>query len=96
MIAVPQPARFPLGRLVATPGVLATLEHAGQSASEFIERHLRGDWGEVDGDDWASNDQALEDGTRLVSAYLTKDNVKIRIITEWDRSYTTVMLAEEY
>ena len=96
MIAVPQPARFPLGRLVATPGVLAALERAGQSAAEFIERHLRGDWGEVDGDDWASNDQALEDGTRLVSAYLTKDNVKIRIITEWDRSYTTVMLAEEY
>lgn len=96
MIAIPQPALFPLGRLVATPGVLEVLDKAGQSAAEFVERHLRGDWGTVCAEDWAANDQALVDGTRLVSAYRTKDNVRIRIITEWDRSYTTIMLPEEY
>jgi len=68
MIAARKPVSFPLGKLVATPEALSALTSAGQSPAEFLDRHTRGDWGEVDGDDWALNDEALEEGTRILSA----------------------------
>ena len=87
---------FSLGQLVATPGALSALERAGQSPGVFIDRHLNGDWGEVCGDDWALNDLALDDGDRLLSAYRTSLGERIWVISESDRSATTILLPDEY
>jgi hypothetical protein len=59
-------------------------------------RHARGDWGDLSSEDKLANKRALEEGTRLLSAYHLKTGQKIWIITEWDRSATTVLLPEEY
>jgi hypothetical protein len=85
---------FPLGRILATPGVLACVPQEELLAA--IARHANGDWGDVDEDDRNSNDAALRDGARLLSAYRTQAGVKFWIITEADRSTTTVLLPEEY
>ena len=92
---------FKPGRVLATPGALSALNHAGQHASEFLSRHLVGDWGVVGADDQAANDESLRDGSRLLSAYLLSTDVKIWIITEaaddrGDREATTVLLPDEY
>ena len=87
---------FPLGRVVATVGALATLVDAGQKPREFIQRHVGGDWGELDTEDRQANQQALEHGLRLFSAYRASDGSKIWVITEADRSSTCVLLPEEY
>jgi len=91
-------AKFTLGQLVATPPALDALAKAEQSIAEFVQRHIRGDWGQLTKGDWRLNDQALdrENPTRILSAYLLKTGVKIWIITEWDRSVTTVLLPEDY
>lgn len=88
--------RFPLGRTVATPGALAAIESAGQKPEEFLSRHANGDWGEVGPLDARANETALKDGSRLLSAYTTSDGVMLWIITEADRSVTTILLPEEY
>jgi hypothetical protein len=89
-------AKFTLGRVVATPGALAALERAGQSPGEFLSRHVAGDWGEVDSEDWAENELSLREGFRLMSVYSLKDGVKLWIISEADRSVTTFLLPHEY
>lgn len=91
-----KPARFPPGQIVATPGALEALSDAGQTPLEFLRRHLMGDWGEVDATDAAENELALQEGYRLLSAYRTKLGVKLWIITEADRSVTTLLLPDEY
>jgi hypothetical protein len=91
-----RPPRFALGQLVATPGALQALADAGQDAMRFVARHQAGDWGELDEHDVRENEYSLQHGFRLLSAYRTTNNVKIWIITEWDRSATTVLLPEEY
>ena len=88
--------KFQLGQLVATPGALRTLEEAGQSPAYFLERHLAGDWGEVDAEDWRANDEALVHGERLLSAYRTLTQIRLWCITEADRSSTCLLLPEEY
>jgi len=91
------PERFGLGQLVATPGALAALEAANTSPAELLGRHLSGDWGTVDKDDWRANERALGEGTRLLSAYeLPRTGEKVWVITEWDRSATTLLLPREY
>src|SRR5262249_49679959 len=92
----PMLRRFPLGRTVATPGALAALVETGQSPAEFLERHACGDWGDVDEQDVQENELSLEYGHRVLSAYTLKTNVRIWIITEADRSATTILLPEEY
>ncbi len=87
---------FTLGQLVATPGALDALAKAGQSPLEMLCRHARGDWGEVCPEDWQLNDEALENGERLLSAYTLANGEKIWIITESDRSASTVLLPDEY
>jgi hypothetical protein len=87
---------FPLGMICATPGAKAALKEAGQQASEFLHRHARGDWGELDHEDWAANDEALKNGTRLLSAFTLKSNERIWVITEADRSVTTILRPDEY
>ena len=88
--------RFSLGQIVATPGALDALEQAQQSPIEFLRRHVAGDWGDVDAEDKALNDQAVLDGTRLLSSYRTSKGQTIWVITEADRSATTFLLPEDY
>ena len=87
---------FPLGQIVATPGAIAALQSNGQSPAEFLDRHLHGDWGDLDEFDKRANHQALKDGERLLSAYSLADNTKIWLITEADRSSTCILLPSEY
>lgn len=96
MIAIPEPKRFPLGKFLATPGALKAIRDTGRFAIDYLARHARGDWGDVCAEDWDSNDQAIEQGTRLLSAYNLTGGVKIWVITEADRSATTLLLPEEY
>lgn len=89
-------ARFPLGQVVATPGALEALDNSKQSAVEFVCRHAKGDWGLVCEEDKATNDQAVANEGRLLSAYETSKGERLWIITEWDRSVTTILLPSEY
>ena len=79
-----------------TPGVQQAIAESGENLWGFIRRHQSGDWGDVDVDDTQANDKALANDGRLLSAYHTNKGVKLWIITEWDRSITTVLLPEEY
>jgi hypothetical protein len=88
--------KFPLGRVVATPGALAALEATEQHPVWFLMRHVRGDWGELDAEDVKENEFSLAHGLRLLSAYRLADGTHIWVITEADRSVTTVLLPEEY
>ncbi|HWL08420.1 MAG TPA: hypothetical protein VNQ76_08450 [Planctomicrobium sp.] len=90
------PARFPLGQTVATPGALDALGDSNQSPMELLSRHVAGDWGTLDAEDQQANEDALLHGERLLSAYHTSKGVKIWIITEADRSSTTLLLPDEY
>ncbi len=87
---------FPLGQTVATPGALRALEEAGQLPHEFLARHSRGDWGELDAQDKRENDRSLRKGFRILSAYKTNLGEKLWVITEADRSTTTILLPSEY
>lgn len=82
---------FPLGRIVATPGALAL----GLDFSRYLGMHQRGYWGDVDQEDWQENDLSVKQGYRILSAYETPGG-KIWILTEADRSVTTVLLPDEY
>jgi hypothetical protein len=88
--------KFPPGQFVSTPGALAACEAAGQSPSELLTRHMQGDWGELDPEDVAANEFALQHGLRLLSVYRLSDGTRLWIITEADRSATTILLPEEY
>ena len=87
---------FALGRLVATPGALDVLTHAGQSPAEFLSRHQRGDWGECCEEDASENDLSVKQGFRILSVYHTCKGEKLWVITEADRSVTTLLLPSEY
>ena len=86
---------FSLGQTVATPGALELLEENGRSPSEFLARHHRGEWGDLDDEDKQANALALKDGSRLFSSYKV-GNGKLWIISESDRSSTTLLLPIEY
>lgn len=88
--------KFPAGQLVATPGALAALEASGDSVFTYLQRHLAGDWGEVDEADRRENEFSLKAGLRIMSVYKLKTGVTVWIITESDRSSTCVLLPEEY
>ncbi len=87
---------FPYGRAVATPGALAALSRAGVAPEALLDRHVRGDWGELCDEDRRMNAEALPAGGRLLSAYALPDGTRLWIITEADRSATTLLLPEEY
>ena len=84
-----------LGRVVATPGAIKELKRAGQTSSEFLNRHLSGDWGDLCSEDRQLNDEAIEDGARVLSAYILNTGEKIWVITEADRSSTCLLLPSE-
>jgi hypothetical protein len=88
--------RFPLGRVVGTPGAIASLEQTGQAAASFLARHVSGDWGDVPPEDAAENEISIEQSLRILSAYQLTDQTRIWVITEADRSATTILLPEEY
>jgi hypothetical protein len=87
---------LPLGRIVATPGALDALQQAGHTAQEFLARHSAGDWGELSAEDRQENTFAVTRSLRLLSAYRLSTGVRIWVITEADRSATTVLLPEDY
>lgn len=87
---------FSSGRIVATPGALALLEDAKKSPTEFLSRHLRGDWGELCQEDKAENELSLKRDFRLLSSYPVTETDILWIITEADRSVTTLLLPSEY
>jgi len=89
-------ALFPLGRVVSTPGAVAALAEAGAEPGYYLARHTCGDWGEVPPEDAEENELSVREGFRILSAYTLPSGVKIWIITEADRSATTLLLPEEY
>ena len=92
--ATSAPVKFPLGQLCATPAALAELTH--EDIQTALKRHLGGDWGDLDDEDKAENELSLEKGFRLLSAYKGANGTKFWIITENDRSITTVLLPSDY
>src|SRR5215212_1041306 len=89
-------ARFALGQTVITPGAEEALQIAGQTATQFLRRHMSGDWGDLSDEDVKENEFSLKEGLRLLSAYQTGKGQKLWIITEADRSATTILLPSEY
>src|SRR4051794_17322252 len=87
-------ALFRIGRIVAIPKALEQLEPP--EILRAIQRHQAGDWGDVDEHDRQANDQAIIEGTRLLSVYHTENKCRFWLITEADRSVTTVLLPEDY
>lgn len=85
---------FPFGQIVATPNALNTIQP--EEIKKGLFRHLEGDWGDLDPEDKRANELALHEGTRLLSAYHAQDKLKYWIITEADRSVTTILLPEDY
>ncbi|HWV06684.1 hypothetical protein [Ralstonia sp.] len=88
--------RLPLGQLVATPAAIAALSAAGVSVYLLLNRHARGDWGELSDEDRQQNELAVTTDQRVLSSYLLSNKQKVWIITEADRSVTTVLLPDDY
>jgi hypothetical protein len=86
---------LPLGRVVATPGALNLLMDAGEGPFDYLARHATGDWGELCALDRRQNEMALRTGERILSAYPVGEE-RVWIITEADRSVTTILLPEDY
>jgi hypothetical protein len=91
-----RPGKFELGQMVMTPGADLAMRAARQVPPEFFLRHKNGDWGELPEEDIRENEWSLKNGARLFSAYRTRTDEKLWVITEWDRSATTLLLPEEY
>ena len=89
-------AKFSLGSVVATPGVLEAYRASGESPRAFLERHLAGDWGDVDEHDRDENELRLHHGWRILSAYTFSTRVRIWIITEADCSSSCVLPPDDY
>ncbi|WP_038492828.1 hypothetical protein [Collimonas arenae] len=86
---------FQLVQVLATPAAIAYLNGHDTSPLDLLHRHVSGDWGDLSTGDKEMNETAVRAGERILSAYVVADE-KIYVITEWDRRYTTVMLASEY
>lgn len=95
MLAVKKPL-FKLGRIVATPGAIEALDRAGAMAWEFVARHVQGDFGEVDAEDRQANEDAIQHGERILSAYTLRTGERLWVITEADRSSSCVLRPEDY
>lgn len=89
---------FELGRIVYTKGIGELIKQVGiEELRKCVVMHSQCDWGELCEEDKQANDDAVKNGDRILSAYkVGKDKIKIWIITEFDRSYTTILLPEEY
>lgn len=92
----PQPNRFPLGQIAATLGALSLFGRLGLAPSTYLNRHAQGDWGDLCAEARQANENALHTQGRLMSVYTLTESYRIWIITEADRSVTTLLLPEEY
>lgn len=92
----PSPIRFQLGRLFMTQGAAEAMEAAGQDPQEFINRHARLERGELCDDDYKENIFSVDKPLRIFSAFKTSRGVRLWVITEADRSATTILLPDEY
>lgn len=92
--------KFKLGQVVMTPGAQAALKQTDfnevDEVSALLARHVSGDWGEVGAEDSKENDFSVVNGFRILSAYTIRSGVKVWLITENDRSVTTLLLPNEY
>ena len=96
-LAVLSQPRFRAGQLVMTAGVNDLVQRGALNPVPYLRRHLDGDWGDLCDEDRQQNDAALKSGeARLFSSYQVTPDLKLWIITEWDRSVTTLLLPEEY
>ena len=99
-----EPEKFPLGQLVATRAIAAALDP--EVVTALVRRHESGDWGELDSSDKEANDRAVGSGERILSHYTVgiaplslfelTESASVYVITEWDRSVTTVLFTGEY
>ena len=87
---------FELGEVVDTQGAVQALIGAEQEPVELLLRHVTGDWGDLDDEDKKENELSVKEGFRILSAYKLETGVKVLVITEWDRSVTTILLPDEY
>jgi len=87
---------FALGKTVATPGALVVMQGMGISPLSLLSRHQQGDWGDLDDEDKAENEASLKENFRIFSSYNLTEKIKLWVITEADRSSTTILLPEEY
>lgn len=94
MIKLEIRGKFPLGQIVATKNAVDSLDPSDVLAC--VQRHAACDWGELPDDDKSMNDLALEDEGRILSAYRDSKGTEFWVITEWDRSATTVLLPDDY
>ena len=88
--------RFTLGRVVSTPGALKLLGVHKTTVASLLKRHVHGDWGDLDDEDVQTNNDAVGLGNRILSQYKFPLGEKVWVITESDRSATTLLLPEEY
>ena len=86
--------RFKLGKVLATPGALNALSAVNQQPFVYLSRHVSGDWGDVCPEDAEENELSLQNGYRLLSAYMLDNKTKLWIITDADRSATTLLLPD--
>ncbi len=110
VVIITNSALFAVGQLAATPGALALLEHHGISVAALVNRHIHGSWGDICADDAEQNEAAIELGNRVMSVYRLVDAQRLAatpfakrndlptvwVITEADRSVTTLLLPSEY
>ena len=95
------PHLFDLGRVVATPGALQALKDAAVDGKELLDRHHTGDFGDLSADDKTANNEALKDGSQILSAYKLPNGIRIWVITDaagddGRRACTTLLLPNEY
>lgn len=93
---VPGQPRFQLGSIVATPGAADALQEANQAPTELLHRHVTGNWGDLCQEDIEENERSVRYDLRILSSYVLSTGVKLWIITEYDRSVTTLLLPSEY
>ncbi|MBK9784076.1 MAG: hypothetical protein IPP59_07740 [Betaproteobacteria bacterium] len=97
VISLAEQARFPSGQILMTAGIDDLVRHGRINPTPYLLRHLAGDWGDLSDHDRQLNDAALKSGAdRLFSSYQITPDLKLWIITEWDRSVTTLLLPSEY
>jgi hypothetical protein len=88
--------RFTLGQTFITPGAQEAIQIAAQTEIEYLRRHMSGDWGDLSDDEIIETEASLKEGFRILSYYQTVNGQQLLIITEADRSATTILLPSEY
>jgi hypothetical protein len=95
-VSAPPRPLFPLGEIGITPGALGRLVEHGLLPANLLIRHQSGDWGDLEEFDKHQNQFSIRAGLRILSSYLINNSEKVYVITEADRSSTTILMPEEY